>query len=175
MQYDFRADDVLGPAYDYWRSKCGARALPRRRDIDPTEIRRLLPNIQITEWVDGGKRIRYCLVGTAIVEAYGAELTGKYFDEVFSGERLRFIEANYRTMCNEKKPVLVSNRYYSARNVELFCNRMIMPLSDNGVDINKCFSAMSFRFPREAYEWNGEWFGNSGNFDFTHSHAAIIG
>ncbi len=81
MSYDFRSDPILGPAYEYWRSKCGARAMPRRRDIDPTEIPRLLPNLQIVEIV--GTRIRYRLAGTAIVEAYGEELAGKYIDEMF--------------------------------------------------------------------------------------------
>ncbi len=60
--------------------------MPRRRDIDPTEIPRLLPNLQITELIDGGARIRYRLTGTAIVNAYGADLTGKYFQEPGTAE-----------------------------------------------------------------------------------------
>jgi hypothetical protein len=107
LRNDFRNDPILESAYEYWRSKCGTRAMPRRRDIDPTEIPRLLPHIQITELLEGGNRIRYRLAGTAIVDAYGSELTGKYFDEVFSGERLHFIAVNYRLMCDEKRPVFV--------------------------------------------------------------------
>src|SRR5208282_3181748 len=128
MSHDFCGDPILGPAHEYWRSKCGASNMPRRRDIDPTEISHLLPHIQISEIV--GARIRYRLAGTAIVEAYGEELTGKYFDEVFSGERLRFVEANYRMMCEKKRPVLVCNRYISKRDVQLICIRLIMPLSE---------------------------------------------
>jgi hypothetical protein len=175
LDYDIRNDSILGPAHEYWRGKCGARPMPRRRDIDPTEIPRLLPNIQITELVDGGKRIRYRLAGTAIVEAYGAQLAGKYFDEVFSGERLHFIETNYRKMCGEKRPVMVRNRYHSARNVELICTRLIMPLSEDGETVTQCLSAMSFQFPGEAFEWFGQWFGNGGNFNFEKSYSKIVG
>src|SRR5579862_4529995 len=119
MSYDFRADTILGPAFAYWQAKCGARAMPRRADIDPSEMIPLLPHLQITELVDGGARVRYRLVGTGIVAAYGAELTGKYFDEVFSGDRLHFVEDNYRLMCRERRPILVGNRYVSRKDIEL--------------------------------------------------------
>lgn len=173
MQYDFHTDAILGPAYEYWRSKCGARVMPRRSDIDPSEIPRLLPHIQISEIV--GARIRYRLAGTAIVEAYGEELAGKYFDQVFSGERLRFVEKNYRMMCEEKRAVLVCNRYDSKRDVQLICTRLIMPLSEDGETVTQCLTVMSFQFPGHADEWTGQWFGNGDNFDFAHSYAKAIG
>lgn len=175
MRYDFRNDPILGPAHGYWQVKRGARTMPRRRDINPVEIPRLLPNLQITELVEGGRRIRYRLVGTAIVQAYGAELTGKYFDEVFSAERLRFVEANYRIICHEKCPLLVCNRYVSARDARLVCTRMVMPLSEDDITVNQCLTAMSFQYPGQAYQWFGEWFGNSGNFDFNNSYSKIVG
>ena len=116
MRYDFRSDKILSPAFDYWQAKCRARVMARRRDIDPTEIiPRLLPNLQITELIDGGLRIRYRLVGTAIVDAYGAELTGKHFDQVFLGQRLEHVKENYRMICSEKRPLLVCSRYISAK------------------------------------------------------------
>ena len=172
LQYDFHTDPILGSAYEYWRRKCGTRAMPRRRDIDPTEIPSLLPSIQISEII--GTRIRYRLAGTAIVEAYGEKLAGKYFDKVFSGERLRFVEANYRMMCTEKRAVLVCNRYHSSRDVDLICTRLIMPLSEDGETVNQCLTAMSFQFPGRADEWTGQWFGISGNFDFAKSYAKPI-
>src|ERR1051325_6866611 len=71
MRYNYQSDPVLGPVLRYWFDKRGARLMPSRRDIDPVEIEpRLLPNLQITELVDGGARFRYRLAGTAIVEAY---------------------------------------------------------------------------------------------------------
>jgi hypothetical protein len=174
MQYDFTKDLILNAAYDYWRSKRGGRRIPRRRDIEPTEIPRLLPNIQITELVEGGKRIRYRLAGSAIVEAYGSELAGKYFDEVFTGERLKFAEENYRAMCERKRPVLVVNRYHSARNVELVCHRLIMPLSEDGETVNQCLTAMSFEFPGKSEQWMGHWSENSAGFDVATSHCEAI-
>lgn len=173
MQFDFHSDSILGPAFEYWRKKCGTRVMPRRCDIDPTEIPGLLHSIQLSELI--GKRIRYRLIGTAIVEAYGGELKGKYFDEVFSGDRLHFIEGNYRMMCEQKRPILVRNRYFSKRDAPLICTRLIMPLSEDSETVNQCFTAMSFQYPGEAYEWTGQWFGTTGNFDFAHSYAEPVG
>jgi len=174
MEFDFKKDQILNAAYDYWRSKCNGREIPRRRDIEPTEIPRLLPNIQITELEEGGKRIRYRLAGSVIVDAYGSELKDKYFDQVFTGERLKFAEENYRVMCERKRPVLVVNRYHSARNAPLVCHRLIMPLSDDGKTVNQCLTAMSFEFPSESDLPISHWSENSADFDVAMSHCEAI-
>ena len=148
--------------------------MPRRADIDPSEITRLLPYLQITELVDGGARVRYRLVGTGIVTAYGAELTGKYFDEVFVGDRLRFVEDNYRMMCTEKRPIFVGSRYVSRKDIELFCYRLVMPLSDDGATINQVLTAMSFKYPNEASQIAGQWLRDDVAFDLGAGFCEVI-
>ncbi len=172
---DVRDDPVLGPALDYWERKRGARLVPVRRDIDATEIPApLLPFLQITERIEATGRIRFRLVGTGIVEAYGADLTGKYMDEIYSGNRLRYVEANYRAVCESRRPVLVVNRYHSSRPVALVCYRLVMPLADDGTTIRQFLTAMRFDFPGDAVEWRGAWFGTSGNFDYAHSYSGVV-
>jgi hypothetical protein len=137
MTYDYRNDPILGPAFTYWAQKRGGRLMPCKRDIDPTELpRRLLPNLQIIEAIDGGARFRYRLVGTASVEAYGSDYTGCYPDEMFSDERLNFIQSIYRSVCELKTPLFTQNRYHTTKNVDVFANRIYMPLSaaDDTVD-----------------------------------------
>lgn len=174
MGFDFRTDPILGRAYEYWQSKCGTRPMPRRSDIEPKDIIRLLPYLQITELLDGGARIRYRLVGTAIVNAYGEELTGKYFDEVFSGDRLSVVEENYRTMCREKRPILVANRYFSRKDAVLFCYRIVMPLSEDGTTIHQALTAMSFKYPDETDQPAGQWREPSDKFDVASSSCEVI-
>lgn len=172
---DVRNDPVLGPALAYWERKCGSRPLPDRRDIDATEIApSLLPFLQITERVESSGRIRYRLIGTGIVDAYGADLTGKYMDEIYSGERMRYVEANYRAVCENQRPVLVVNRYHSTRPVSLVCHRLLMPLADDGMTIRQFLTAMRFEFPGDAIEWRGAWFGNSGSLDYAHSFSGVV-
>src|ERR1051325_4546970 len=91
-------DPLLRQLYDYWQSKRSGRAMPRRADIDPAEIPKLLPHMMITEILEGGQRYRYRLSGTAVSEAFGRELTGRYVDEVMTGAYRDFIEGLYRTI-----------------------------------------------------------------------------
>ncbi|MDB5409992.1 MAG: hypothetical protein JWL84_4904 [Rhodospirillales bacterium] len=63
-------DPTLSTFYRYWEARCGSRAVPRRSDIDPSDIRALLRNLQLVDVIDRGERFRFRLVGTAIVTAY---------------------------------------------------------------------------------------------------------
>jgi len=174
MPYDISGDAILSEALAYWRSKRAGRAMPQRRDIDPCDIPRLLPHVQITELVDGGARVRYRLSGTAVTAMYGAELAGRYFDEVFSGERLKFIEDNYRTMCREKHPILVRNRYLSLKEVEFVATRLVMPLSEDGACVNQALTAITFHFLGEVKQSDGAWLGIGEKFDFGNSFCEIL-
>ena len=65
----------------YFERKRGSRELMDRADIDPVEIARFMPNMIITEAVDGGRDFRTRLFGTALVELLGEERTGKLLSE----------------------------------------------------------------------------------------------
>ena len=175
LHCDLRNDPFLSSALAYWERKCGSRPVPTRRDIDATEIApSLLPFLQLTERVAVTGRIRYRLIGTGIVDAYGADLTGKYMDEIYSGERMHYVEANYRAVCESQRPVLVVNHYHSTRPVLLVCHRLLMPLANDSATIRLFLTAMRFEFPGDAIEWRGAWFGNSGNFDYAHSFSGVV-
>lgn len=174
MNFHFHADPILGPTYRYWQAKCGARAMPRRRDLDPTECPRLLPYLQLTDLVGG--RICCRLVGTAIVDAYGSELRGKYFDEIYSGARLRLIETNYRMACERLRPVLVRNRYFARRSTPLVCTRLVMPLSEDGATVAQFLTAVNFEHPGDAAQWFGDWLakGASDIVDYANCYAVPV-
>jgi len=145
MIYNYRSDPVLGPALAYWTEKRGSNAMPRKRDIDPVELpRKLLPNIQIIEVVDGGARFRYRLVGTASVDAFGSDYTGRYVDEMFSDDRLKFIRHIYSTVHTTKIPLFSLNRYHTTKNIDLFAYRIYMPLSEDGDDVSHVLGILRF-------------------------------
>lgn len=147
-RYDFRADPVLRTVLDYWERRRGARAMPQRRDIDPAELRPVLPHLQITEAIEGGARFRYRLVGTAVVEAFGAEFTGKYVDELVSGERDSFVHACYRAVCTARRPVFARSKYITTKDVDLTANRVLTPLSEDGVEVGQILGGLTFEFAR---------------------------
>ena len=144
MAFDYRSDPILGPALAYWERKRGLRAMPSRAEIEPSEMIRLLPNLQLIDVAEGGSRFRYRLVGTAIVAAFGREYTGKWLDELFPTERSKFAEEVYRLACSERLPVFARSTYVTATERELIANRMCMPLSVDGAAVTMIMGALTF-------------------------------
>jgi hypothetical protein len=72
--------------YRYWEAKRGSgRKAPSRRDLDPLEIAKLLPNVALVEPEQDGYRWR--LMGTAIADDFGRDLTGRMFGEYVAPTR----------------------------------------------------------------------------------------
>jgi len=146
MTYNYRDDPILGPALAYWMQKRGSRSMPRKRDIDPVELPpKLLPNLQIIEVIDGGGRFRYRLVGTASVDAFGSDYTGRYPDQMFSDDRLNFIQSIYRRVYQTKRPLFSLNRYHTTKNTDLFAYRIYMPLSEDGVEVDNILGILRYQ------------------------------
>jgi len=66
----------------WWIAARGARKLPDRADLDPADIKSLMPNLLISEAERDPFRIRYRLVGTRVVGLTGFDFTGRYLDEL---------------------------------------------------------------------------------------------
>jgi hypothetical protein len=147
MTDNYRDDPILGPALAYWISKRGHRLLPGRRDIDPVEILpKILPNLQLIDVVDGGARFRYRLIGTATVEAYGEDFTGRYTDKMFPPDLRDFIHGIYGQACRTKAPVYLRNRYVTAKGYKLASKRIYMPLSDDNIEVNHILGVLRFEY-----------------------------
>jgi hypothetical protein len=169
-RYDFRADPVLRAALAYWEGKRGDRPMPQRGDIDPDELRPVLSHLQITEVIDGGSRFRYRLVGTAIVEAFGAEFTGRYVDELMSGERDSFVHACYRAVCASRRPAFVRSKYATTKTIDLTANRLLVPLSENGTGVSQILGALTFEFARPFAAGQG----HQAQIDLSQSYVDIL-
>lgn len=126
---------ILHDLWVYWGAKRGLRSMPRRIDIDPMEIPPLLPHLLLIE-LNEEKRFRYRLVGTAIVETYGEELTGRFVDELFTPPRRAIAMRHYTLGFESARPIAVRNRYVNARGTELIATRVMLPLSEDGVAVN---------------------------------------
>src|SRR5438270_776515 len=78
------SDARLTAVFNYWLGKSIGQSLPRRRNIDPVDIPKLLPILMIVEVLRPG-RYRYRLIGTENADAFGMNATGRYLDEVLPG------------------------------------------------------------------------------------------
>lgn len=142
-------EEPLEAFYAHWRARRGGRAMPRRADIDPVEMPpRLLPNVFLTEVVDGGARFRFRLIGTSAVNAIGAELTGRYVDEVNESVVYRdYITGLYRRVVQRRLPVFSMSVYSRDGALGLArhtTQRLMCPLSSDGATVDMVFSCQVF-------------------------------
>jgi hypothetical protein len=148
-------DERLEEFLRYWRRARGNRPMPRRADIDPTEVPpRLLPNIFLTDVIDGGARFRFRLVGTAAVAGIGADLTGRHVDEVNRSTPYRdYITGLYRRVVAERLPVFSMSHFFKVGEAQAdyhATQRLMCPLSTDGATVDIVFTCQVFRLaPRE--------------------------
>ena len=73
--------DMVRSMLQWWLAKSGGD-IPDRDDLDPADLKPLLPNILISDVEHDPFRIRYRLVGTRAREATGFNIVGRYLDEL---------------------------------------------------------------------------------------------
>lgn len=146
------SDELIRSVYDYWLRKCGARAMPSRADIDPSEIRALLPQIMLVD-VLGPSRYRYRLVGTKCAFSHGVDMTGRMLDEAFKDPAYQaHVIGLYDQCVNERRPLYSESMFFRdrPRDPEHHVKVLFMPLSDGGMTVNMVFVAQVIRFMDEA-------------------------
>jgi hypothetical protein len=140
------ADGRLRQAHDYWRRKAAPRAMPRRADIDPTEIPKLLPDIMLVDVLPKG-RYRYRLIGTENTQAHGINATGRYLDEVLPGPAYKEHVIALYDECVRARRALYSECLFMSRGQRAPERRtkvLFMPLSEDGESVNMVFVMQVF-------------------------------
>ncbi len=137
------ADSRLHRLYQYWDQKRDGRAMPARRDIEPIDLVPLLPHLMMVD-VEEGPRFRYRLFGTAVAEAFGSDPTGRYIDEVMVGAYKAFLLGLYGDLMVSKRPVYSTSIYGGKREGQLWTQRLMLPLSSNGKDVDKVIAIQVF-------------------------------
>jgi hypothetical protein len=133
---------VVRESYEYWLSKCRGDRLPRRRDIRPEEIARLLPHIFLVDVAGDPPSFKFRLVGTQITQWAAGEYTGVTVNEAEYGPNWRRVYDSYLQAVRTRAPVYSE---YSAPWMErefLFYERIIAPLSEDGATVSMLFGAL---------------------------------
>jgi len=123
--------------YGYWSAKRGDRPMPRRADLDPTEIPpRLLPGITLVDVVPDPRRYVYRLVGTMEVEVRGFDPTGRSVEEAYFGENAEDATACYDRVVETRTPVLDPKPFLERRRGYSGAESLFLPLSQDGAAVN---------------------------------------
>lgn len=121
----------------YWQSKCRPDGgLPGRAQIDPLELRGLLPYIYLID-VLPGEMFRIRLLGEVHVAIYGNGLLGRTIEEIFPPEHGAEFNRLYRAVLRRRGPVVNGGQVFWWRNKEwLPFEGLHMPLASDGATID---------------------------------------
>lgn len=123
--------------FGYWLTKRGHHPMPRRSDLDPTEIPpHLLPGITLVDVVPDHRRYVYRLVGTMEVEVRGYDPTGKSVAEAYFGENAEDATECYDRVVDTRAPVLDPLPFLERRRGYKGAESLFLPLSNDGFAVN---------------------------------------
>lgn len=131
------ASDTVRELYFYWAARCRDGQPPRRADIDPIEIPKLLPYLTIVEVVPDARRYVYRLVGTREVEVRGNDPTGKSVTEGFYGPSVADGHKFYNRVVATMAPVYDDSPYVSQDGRYNDEEMLFLPLSENGTTVSR--------------------------------------
>jgi len=135
--------DILCYAVNYWCAKRKGRAMPTRKDIDPLELRRLLPNIYLIDVVNPSL-YRYRLIGTTISNRLRGDATGSFADEAMFGEHAHLIIDMYDHVVESQSPIINRARSFWTEVDWLNYTSVLMPLSADGEKVTMMLGVMDF-------------------------------
>lgn len=137
------ADDKLRRFLLYWRSKCAADRLPRRREIDPLEIVPLLSAMFLLDVET--EDFRFSLVGQDIVDRYGHP-KGRLLRDLMADRDLARTLEEHRLCVSAQLPVYSQNTERSAGmgDWQLY-QRLLTPWATDGATVTSLAGIMVFR------------------------------
>jgi hypothetical protein len=132
---DCRSEKILRLCA-YWDSQRRGRPMPRRSDIDPTEIWPLLANVFVCEWHTDPDRLFYRIAGTELVAALGLEIRGKWLTDLYPEKAdIDRTLALYRRAAESGRPLIGRTIGTQKRIGADTFEWVICPLSEDGARV----------------------------------------
>jgi hypothetical protein len=125
---------MIHALHRWWLSHRGDD-IPERISLDPVDLKRLLPNLMISDIEDDPFRVRYRLVGTNMVSATGLDFTGRYLDELVPADRDGHRLLDYRTAYSDRLPVLGTSSVTTSVGNRSAYEYGIFPLRNGGTPV----------------------------------------
>lgn len=131
-------DSRLSGLIGYWAGKRQGRRFPARADFDPLELKPLLGHLLMVDVVREPAdqlRFRYRLFGSEFVFYHGADMTGRWLEDIanpgFRDELLDY----YRSVVNQGEVRTLSYDYLVADRRHRF-QAVLVPLAADGKTVN---------------------------------------
>jgi hypothetical protein len=144
-----REPAILAFIRDYWETRRGAAAMPRRQDVTPADMKAYLPNILLADVVQNGEDFRYRVVGSQLQRYFSGNPTSMLMSgalAVFGEETVTRTIGVYQMVMKRRKPLRIRGvgTLYS-QQAKLF-DALLTPLSDDGENVNMILGTFVFEW-----------------------------
>jgi hypothetical protein len=134
-----------GSLLAYWNAMRGDRAFPSRDDIEPGEIRKVLPHIMLSSIEYDPFRVYYRLVGTEIVRFAKFDFTNCYADALnFQDDAGADWSRYYRAVIEARQPGIGITYWTVSGDLRRWIEFVICPLSSDGRVIDRCIAVEDY-------------------------------
>ncbi len=130
---------IVRQGFRYWCDRRGNRELPRRADLDPIDIPKLLTSVTLIDVSYDPFDFRYRLVGGNVVRDQAIRVGGSIRDLPAEYGRDGICE-RYRRSVAERRPVLQTYETLTRRGQTVRIEALTCPLSDDEQVINMLVS-----------------------------------
>lgn len=142
LSIDGLRDLRLQALHDYWRSLATPPLLPARSRFRPADVARLLPVIALID-VEHGRRFRFRLVGTHVVNGLGGDLTGIALNDLEPSHLKDSLSALVRQACARREPAVLGSMQCAFRqNLIAVREAVALPMAEDGRTVDKLLLGM---------------------------------
>ncbi len=130
------AEDIIQEAREYWSRCRGDRAIPSRTDIDPGDIRHILPNVILIDVLREPLDFRYRLIGTEIDRHSSERHTGKRISEIQGRAAPSSVWDNLKRVVDTREASETSVPYVGPLKDFVTTRQIVLPLSGDGEEVD---------------------------------------
>jgi hypothetical protein len=133
---------VLLRRFDHWKELAGDRIGPRRNEINPASLKFALPVLWMWDVIDGGKDFHFRLSGERIKTFIDIDVGGKRLSQLDKSMFIDEVRHVFEHCVSTRAPLIVGPApiSYEPRSHHTV-TAIILPLSENGVDVSTIFGA----------------------------------
>lgn len=128
--------------FRYWNTIRGKRELPCRDELEPSDIRALLPNLFILERNRSGG-ISFRLAGTHVCALFGLELRGRQFGMLWRGSQSAKAQRITAQVMRHRAAVMLSVRGHTGDEREIEIETLLLPLASREGASDRILGALS--------------------------------
>lgn len=129
---------------NHWRDLTHTRAFPRMSDIDPKVLGRDWASCLQIHATPAADRSRFIFVGESLCDPREARFEGRYISECLPNTVLHKATAYIARVLDKRVPISMGGAAIH-HGAPILYRSVLMPLSENGTDIDGLFGAANYR------------------------------